>query len=229
MRNNVQNKRMRNRNRKPHNPSTRVLESNGPDVKIRGTASHIAEKYVQLARDAQSSGDYVAAENYYQHAEHYFRIIAASQEQLRQNQPYSARDQDMRDDGDDDGDHDGESYANEPGYVSREQPPSFPHRETQREPQRESHREAQPYQKREHFQPRPAPQPQPQPQPDMGADIERLPSFITGAQPVVASNGEERSPGESRFPRRRRRHPGPRGSDNVAPGIGDDVVAPGAE
>ena len=65
-----------------------MYESNGPDVKIRGTASHIAEKYLQLARDAQSSGDPVAAENYYQHAEHYFRLIAAAQEQFRQTQPY---------------------------------------------------------------------------------------------------------------------------------------------
>src|SRR6187200_3489472 len=94
------NKRMRNRNnnnnnnnnrndsnRRGQNPMTRVFESNGPDIKIRGTASHIAEKYVQLARDARSSGDPVAAENYYQHAEHYFRLIAATQEQFRQNQP----------------------------------------------------------------------------------------------------------------------------------------------
>ncbi len=89
------NKRMRNRNnnnnnnnnRRGQNPMTRVFESNGPDIKIRGTASHVAEKYVQLARDARSSGDPVAAENYYQHAEHYFRLIAAAQEQFRQNQP----------------------------------------------------------------------------------------------------------------------------------------------
>ena len=54
---NGQNKRMRGRNRKSHNPLTRVYESNGPDVKIRGTASHVADKYVQLARDAQASGD----------------------------------------------------------------------------------------------------------------------------------------------------------------------------
>ena len=73
--------------RKNQNPMTRVFESNGPDVKIRGTPSHIAEKYVQLARDAQSSGDPVAAENYYQHAEHYFRLIAAAQEQFRQQNP----------------------------------------------------------------------------------------------------------------------------------------------
>src|SRR5262245_17972372 len=85
---NGQNKRMRGRNRKGQNPLTRVYESNGPDVKIRGTASHVAEKYVQLARDAQASGDPVAAENYFQHAEHYYRLIAAAQEQFRQANHY---------------------------------------------------------------------------------------------------------------------------------------------
>jgi hypothetical protein len=58
---------------------TRSYESNGPDVKIRGNAQHVAEKYLQLARDAHTGGDPVAAENYLQHAEHYFRIIAAAQ------------------------------------------------------------------------------------------------------------------------------------------------------
>src|SRR6266516_3529908 len=84
---NGQNKRMRGRNRKGPNPLTRSYESNGPDVKIRGTALHIAEKYVQLARDAQASGDRVAAESYLQHAEHYYRIVAAAQAQMPQPQP----------------------------------------------------------------------------------------------------------------------------------------------
>lgn len=76
---------MRGRNRaKGPNPLTRAFESNGPDVKIRGTAQHIADKYAQLARDAQASGDPVSAENYLQHAEHYYRMIAAAQEQFRQ-------------------------------------------------------------------------------------------------------------------------------------------------
>ena len=80
-----QNRRMRGRNRpKGPNPLTRSYESNGPDVKIRGTAQHIADKYAQLARDAQASGDPVAAENYFQHGEHYFRIISGAQEQTRQ-------------------------------------------------------------------------------------------------------------------------------------------------
>jgi hypothetical protein len=68
--------------RKPQNPLARSYESNGPDVKIRGTAAHIAEKYLSLARDALSSGDLVSAESYFQHAEHYNRIIMAAQTQL---------------------------------------------------------------------------------------------------------------------------------------------------
>jgi hypothetical protein len=68
-----------NNQRKGQNPLTRTYDSSGPDVKIRGTAQHIAEKYMALARDATSSGDRVMAENYLQHAEHYNRIIAAAQ------------------------------------------------------------------------------------------------------------------------------------------------------
>jgi hypothetical protein len=70
-----------NQNRKGQNPLTRSFESTGPDVKLRGTPAHIAEKYIALARDAQSSGDPVLAENYLQHAEHYNRIIMAFREQ----------------------------------------------------------------------------------------------------------------------------------------------------
>lgn len=92
------NKRMRGRNRKGPNPLTRSYESNGPDVKIRGTALHIAEKYVQLARDAQASGDRVAAESYLQHAEHYYRIVAAAQAQMPQPQPVFRSDEEGDDD-----------------------------------------------------------------------------------------------------------------------------------
>jgi hypothetical protein len=77
-----QNYRQRSRptnNRREPNPLTHSYESNGPDVKIRGTARHIAEKYLQLARDAHTGGNPVAAENYLQHAEHYFRLIATAQ------------------------------------------------------------------------------------------------------------------------------------------------------
>ena len=61
------------------NPLTRSYDLHGPDVRIRGTALHVAERYLQLARDAHTGNNPVAAENYLQHAEHYFRLIAAAQ------------------------------------------------------------------------------------------------------------------------------------------------------
>ncbi len=98
MRPNQQNKRSRSRNnnRKSSNPLTRSYESNGPDVRVRGNAAHIAEKYMQLARDANSSGDSVAAENYLQHAEHYFRIISVAQDQMQTQQIARAEQGDNR-------------------------------------------------------------------------------------------------------------------------------------
>jgi hypothetical protein len=234
MRNGQNNKRMRNRNnnnnnRRGQNPMTRVFESNGPDIKIRGTASHVAEKYVQLARDARSSGDPVAAENYYQHAEHYFRLIAAAQEQFRQNQPQPRPDNEMAaEEGEDEGD--GFShFGQEPGFVPAQQQPFTPRDHSQRDHQREG----QSYQPREHHQPRehgghreqrPQPQYQPQPVISDNGNVDRLPSFITGSQPQVngAPGGFEGNGGGERFPRRRRRHGGPR-PENVAPtGPGDD-------
>jgi hypothetical protein len=114
MRQGNSNKRMRGRGggggntgRKGPNPLSRTYESTGPDVKIRGTALHIAEKYVSLARDAQSSGDPVLAESYLQHAEHYYRIIAAAQAAMPQPMPV-VRSDIQSDDEEDDGE---ESYA----------------------------------------------------------------------------------------------------------------------
>ena len=69
-----------NNNNKPQHNVNRAFESNGPDnVKIRGNAQHVFEKYQQLARDATAAGDRVLGENYLQHAEHYFRILRAVQ------------------------------------------------------------------------------------------------------------------------------------------------------
>jgi hypothetical protein len=231
MRNGQNNKRMRNRNnnnnnnnRRGQNPMTRVFESNGPDIKIRGTASHVAEKYVQLARDARSSGDPIAAENYYQHAEHYFRLIAAAQEQFRQNQPQPRQDEVVTSDDNDDEDEGFSSFGQEPGFVPA-QPQPFARDNNPRDRDRDN----QPYQRdqqqpreqreREH-RPQPQYQPQPQPQPavaDAGG-VDRLPSFITGPQPQIngGSGGFEGGGGE-RYPRRRRRPHGPRPEGMAAP------------
>jgi hypothetical protein len=229
---NGQNKhhRMRGRNRsgKSHNPLTRVYESNGPDVKIRGTASHVAEKYIQLARDAQTSGDPVGAENYYQHAEHYFRLIAAAQEQFRQNPSFQNRPEggDNRDESYDDGEEALQQQSGEP-YSPQMQP--YPQQREQQYHQQQQPRQHGGHQRGD-YQPRydnnrQENRPQPQPPVETGADIDRLPSFITGGQqPQPAEpNGHEHQSSGDRFPlHRRRRRRGPyqegRGAGNEGEG-----------
>jgi Domain of unknown function (DUF4167) len=241
-----------NQHRKSQNPLTRVYESNGPDVKIRGTASHIAEKYIQLARDSQSSGDPVAAENYYQHAEHYFRLIAAAQEQFRQQNPYynnqanpqgqQAAPQGAADDNFDD-DDDGQPFAgqNEPGFAPQPQAP-------QHVPQAQPYlpRDAQPFPPRDQQQHRPQPQPQHQPyvQPVQGGnaggntaapDVGGLPAFITGGgqpQPNIAPNADgpngHDQGGQDRFGHRRRRRHRSGGNFNNRPDNFGNVAPQGA-
>ena len=196
--------------RKSQNPLTRVYESNGPDVKIRGTASHIAEKYIQLARDSQSSGDPVAAENYYQHAEHYYRLIATAQEQFRQQNPYYNQPQGTpQGAADDNFDDDGEDQPfmgqNEPSFVPREP-----------QPQPYLPREGQPFPNQQ-MQARPQPQPgYPQAQPQPEHEPNGLPAFITGGgapQPQQANGGNGHDQGERNeryggHHRRRRRRGG---------------------
>jgi hypothetical protein len=104
-------KRQRGRNRgggggKPQQNANRAFDSNGPEgIKVRGNAQHVFEKYQQLARDATSSGDRVLAENYLQHAEHYFRLLRAIQPQrsaseiLGRDQFASGYDIDFEDEG----------------------------------------------------------------------------------------------------------------------------------
>jgi hypothetical protein len=254
---NGQNKRMRGRNRKSHNPLTRVYESNGPDIKIRGTANHVAEKYVQLARDAQASGDPVAAENYYQHAEHYFRLIAAVQEQFRQTQPNFYRPEggatgndthggnDMQDETFDDGEDEGVGAGapiqggggEQPSFGTRDPQPYLPPNAQFYSP-REQQREQQ-------YGGRPQQQGGERHQRSDEGNVDRLPSFITGGQPPQqpASQGAPGNPGQpngydgqgerpqgDRFPmhRRRRRHRGPR-SDMPRGGVQEaaDDAGPG--
>lgn len=77
--NNNNNKRPRGRqqpNKRPVNPKFQTFDSNGPDGRVRGNAQQVYEKYVSLAKDC--TDDPVLAENYYQHAEHYYRILQAA-------------------------------------------------------------------------------------------------------------------------------------------------------
>lgn len=248
---NGQNKRMRGRNRSNkshhsggggggghhhHNPLTRVYESNGPEVKIRGTAHHVAEKYLQLARDAQTSGDPVTAENHFQHAEHYLRLIAVAQDQFRQQNPFyqapPAPGEGNRDDAFD-GDDEDSGQTSQPmqgqpmqGQPTQGQPPqgqqnygnqqpSYPPRE-QPQPYNNSgngNHSQQPQQSRPQHQPQPQQYQQPQPVVTEAGDAGQLPSFITGSQPqpgpqAFGQNGPNGdNQGGDRFPRhRRRRH-----------------------
>jgi hypothetical protein len=103
MRHGSQARRMRGRNnhnnhsnsnhgnpRRNYQNKNRVFDSNGPDVRIRGTAFQIVEKYAALAKDASATGDWVLAESYLQHAEHYQRMIGTWAEEEAQDNPFAA-------------------------------------------------------------------------------------------------------------------------------------------
>jgi hypothetical protein len=112
------------------NPN-RTYDSNGPEVKIRGAASHVYEKYLQLARDANASGDRIMAESYLQHAEHYFRIMAAAQAQqlqYQQQNPNNGQPQQVRQPGAGD-----QPFVQQPGTPAAASAPSFSLTENQEE------------------------------------------------------------------------------------------------
>ena len=92
-------------NRKHHmSPRSQTFDSNGPDVRVRGNAHQVYEKYLALARDANSSGDRIAAEGFFQFAEHYFRVLNDSTDPQPHGRPDQRRDrQDRPPQGDGDG------------------------------------------------------------------------------------------------------------------------------
>ncbi|MDF1608008.1 DUF4167 domain-containing protein [Hoeflea sp. YIM 152468] len=205
-------------NRKGQNPLSRSYDSSGPDVKIRGTAQHVAEKYMNLARDAQSSGDRVMAENYLQHAEHYNRIILTAQAQMQERlqrddtQPQGRESQDQDDeDRDSDGDtdrntQDQRSQRNEQQARAERQP-----RQDRGERNERPERGVRPERK---------PRPEPQPKPAYDADapqpvIEGLPAEVAIQQETPESEAAARP-----APRRRGRPKRVRAED------GSDAAGP---
>jgi uncharacterized protein DUF4167 len=98
-----------------------TFDSNGPSVKIRGSAYQVFERYVALAREAQTSGDRIAAENLYQHAEHYFRIMNAQGEGQTGAPPRPMTPADMEMSG-----GDGETAESENPPAQGEHQPSSP-------------------------------------------------------------------------------------------------------
>ena len=114
-----------NRPRLPHRIQT--FDSNGPNVKIRGNAYQVFERYVALAREAQASGDRVAAENLYQHAEHYFRVMNAQGDGQSHGQPRPMTPADLEmAGGGSDGDGDGEARDGEEAQMQPMQPAAAP-------------------------------------------------------------------------------------------------------
>ena len=92
MRQNHGSKRSRGRNSNRRNGPSRnqTFDSNGPSVRIRGNASQVHEKYLTMARDAGASGDRIAAENYFQHAEHFIRILVDQEKMKNDNHKKSS-------------------------------------------------------------------------------------------------------------------------------------------
>ncbi len=109
-------------NNRPRMPNRmQTFDSNGPSVKIRGNAFQVFERYVALAREAASSGDRIAAENLYQHAEHYFRIMNANGDSQSQGAPRPMTPADTEMTGpENDGDMDGEQENSTPVAMAPE-------------------------------------------------------------------------------------------------------------
>ena len=97
-----------------------VFDSSGPDLRIRGTAQQLFEKYLQLGRDATGSGDRVMAESYFQYAEHYFRILNAIN-QATQHQPGQQQGGQQQTHGGQNGQYQGHQGANGQGGQNGQQ------------------------------------------------------------------------------------------------------------
>jgi hypothetical protein len=119
-----------NNNRGPRPPHRmQTFDSNGPSVKIRGNAYQVFERYIALAREASSSGDRIAAENLYQHAEHYYRIMQANGDgqNMGPPRPMTPADTEMNGmDGDGDGEFSGGSGQGGQVQQTQQQPQGQP-------------------------------------------------------------------------------------------------------
>jgi hypothetical protein len=117
-----------NNNRGPRPPHRmQTFDSNGPSVKIRGNAYQVFERYIALAREASSSGDRIAAENLYQHAEHYYRIMQANGDgQHMAPRPMTPADTEMNGgEGEGEGEFNGQQQQGQPQAAG--QPPPNKH------------------------------------------------------------------------------------------------------
>ena len=159
------------------------FDSSGPSVKIRGNAYQVFERYIAMAREASSAGDRVAAENLYQHAEHYYRIMQANGEGQQnqmggQGRPMTPADTEMNPG---DMDQDGQPPQAQPPVQQYQPQQPQQHNPQQHNPQHYQQQPQQPQQPQQARHPsQPYPQPQPQNQP---APVQPQPQ----PQPVVQS------------------------------------------
>jgi len=193
-----------------------VFDSSGPEMRLRGTAQQLHEKYIQLARDASSNGDRVTGEAYYQHAEHYFRIISAINQAAGQNgQPVPQgqggphQGQPQHGGQQHNGGQNGYQNNNQNDYQNRRPQHQQGNGNYYQEPQENSEPRApepRPYEQprqnetrdfNRHDRPRPAPRPMPEPAVDPRIDIssalEAELAAAAAAAPAPAGFGEQPS------------------------------------
>lgn len=219
--------------RKVHNPRSHMYDSNGPSVRIRGSALQIYEKYSQLSRDSQRT-DRIAAENLAQHAEHYFRLanvnnalannnggnnVANNGARGNQGRPNGAADDGQDGDGDEryTPANEGDSQQSEEadGQHGRQQ------RQDQRQEQRQDHRQDHRQDQRRDRQRQQADAPQEPPAETPAAEV----TVVAPPPPVAAAEPESvDSPApaaQAENPPRRRRTARPRKTAPEAPSDGD--------
>lgn len=161
------------RGRNP-NVRTQQFDSSGPEGRIRGTASQVYERYLAQARDALSSGDTIAAENLFQHAEHYFRIVNAQnannpQPQAGRRDGEPGRD---RDGGRDDAGPDDDERDDSDSSASTRDDDGRRRDDDDREDYRTAHHGRPAHDRRRYADERP--------------DADELPRFITEREPAAA-------------------------------------------
>lgn len=165
----------RNNNRSVGNVVNRVFDSSGPESKVRGTPQQIIDKYNQLARDAQLSGDRVAMENFQQHGEHYTRMLAeANREQEERREQQEAQHRERQQNQNQNQQHQPNQQHQQPDRNDRndsgsgEQPDTRP--QNTRDEARQPDAQPQPQPQKQH-QPKPRPERRPATVLDSDADV----------------------------------------------------------
>src|SRR5690348_4751479 len=173
--------------RPPHRSQS--FDSSGPSVKIRGNAYQVFERYIAMAREAASAGDRIAAENLYQHAEHYYRIMQANGGFDNQGQrPMTPADNEMVGGDEMDGHGQPGQTQGQPQYQQQNQQHQHQHQQPHQPMPSQQPMPPQQHQSQQHsnqHQPQPPHQPRPQPQPQPPHQPSAASPAGSGAQPPM--------------------------------------------